>query len=93
MPSKETVALMLFTGKSCAPCAIAKAVLDHCCRYYQIDVELAPVTATKYGIRSIPTLIAVFGDGKRIEQYNGRFTVTGVRYWLEKIGVRRTEKE
>jgi len=84
---------MLFTGEKCAPCAIAKAVLDHCCRYYHIDVSLAPMTAVKYSIRSIPTLIAVLGDDERVEQYQGRFTVTGVRYWLEKIGMRKVPKE
>ena len=69
--------LVDFFAPWCGPCRAMSPVIDEIAaesegKYcvYKMNVDESPVTAAKYGIRSIPMLI-VFKDGKDVESLNG----------------------
>ena len=66
-----------FHAAWCAPCRVSTKVLEQVAPEYEsrvrvatIDTDLNPATATRYGIRSLPTLI-FFRDGKPVDQVVG----------------------
>ena len=66
-----------FHAAWCAPCRISAKVLAQVAPEYEarvrvatLDTDLNPATATRYGIRSLPTLI-FFRDGKPVDQVVG----------------------
>ena len=61
----------------CGPCHIIAPAIEELAREYQgrvkvakLDVEANPETATKYGIRSIPTVL-FFKNGEVVDQVIG----------------------
>jgi thioredoxin len=79
LQSGETV-LVDFTAAWCGPCKrlapiveeVAEAVKGKV-KVGKLDIDEAPITASKLGIRSVPTLI-VFKDGKAAGQHLGLTT-------------------
>jgi thioredoxin 1 len=68
LQSKEPV-LIKFSSRYCPPCRALAPVVERIaaeakdrCRVFSVDVDDAPRTATKLGIRAVPTLLA-FRDG------------------------------
>ncbi len=66
-----------FHAAWCAPCRVSTKVLEQVAPQYEsrvrvttLDTDLNPATATRYGIRSLPTLI-FFRDGKPVDQVVG----------------------
>jgi thioredoxin 2 len=81
-----------FWADWCGPCkmmaphfaAAAKQVKD--VRFAKLDTEAAQMTAARYGIRSIPTLI-LFRKGSEIARMSGATGVSELIRWLrEKTG-------
>ena len=71
LKSTEPV-LIKFSTKNCPPCRalapIVERVADEVkgrCRVFSMDVDEAPRTATRYGIRAVPTLLAFRGGAPR----------------------------
>jgi len=71
----EESGLMLvdFWAPWCGPCRYVAPVMEDLAeeygdrvRFVKVNVDEAPATASRYGIRSIPTL-AVFRDGEPVE--------------------------
>lgn len=73
----EVPVMVDFWADWCAPCKVVAPVVEELASVYdgkvkfaKVDVEANPVTASNYGIRSIPTLL-FFKDGKPIQQVVG----------------------
>jgi len=69
--------LVDFWAAWCGPCMLLGPTVSHIARHFagklkvcKLNVDMAPETAQKYSIQSIPTLI-VFKDGKEQERIVG----------------------
>ena len=76
LKSKETV-LVDFTATWCGPCKALSPIVDQIAtelqgkvRVGKLDIDDAPMTASKFGIRGVPTLL-VFKNGERAGQLVG----------------------
>ena len=74
---QQTGLLLLdFRAKWCIPCRKIAATLEKIAKerpdikICTVDIDEQPELATKFGIMSIPTLIA-YRDGKPIDQFSG----------------------
>ena len=73
----ETLVLVDFWADWCAPCKMIAPIVEDLAneydgqvRFTKVDVDSNPMTATKFGIRSIPTLL-VFKGGEVVDQLVG----------------------
>lgn len=81
--------LIDFWAEWCAPCrmltptveAIAEKYKDNA-KVYKLNVDDNPLTAQRYGIKGIPTLI-VFKDGKEQERIVGATSANTISKMLE----------
>ena len=78
-----------FWAPWCGPCrsmapvfAQAAATLEPRARFAKLDTEQHPEIATRYGIRSIPTLI-VFREGREVARQSGALDPATLRRWLQ----------
>lgn len=72
--------LVDFTATWCGPCKRLAPIVDEVAdevkgkiKVGKVDIDESPITASKWGIRSVPTLI-VFRDGKAAGQHLGLTT-------------------
>jgi thioredoxin 2 len=84
--------LVDFYADWCGPCRMVAPFVDEIARAHvgkllvaKVDTDQAPEVATKYGIRSIPTLI-VFRDGEEVERSVG-FEPDRVRGLVDRVVV------
>ncbi|MFP3029438.1 MAG: thioredoxin TrxA [Arsenophonus sp.] len=82
--------LVDFWAKWCGPCKMIAPILDEIAYEYaakliigKLNVEDNTVTAAKYGIRSIPTLI-LFKGGELINNQVGLLSKTQLKEFLDK---------
>jgi thioredoxin 2 len=80
-----------FWADWCGPChmmaphfARAAAELEPAFRFAKLDTERAPQIASRYGIRSIPTLI-VFAHGREIARQSGAMQTGALVSWLRGV--------
>ena len=78
-----------FWAAWCAPCRMmapaftqAAAQLKLKARLAKLDTEAEPAIATRYGIRSIPTLIA-FSNGREIARQSGALDLANLLSWIK----------
>ncbi len=76
----ENISVVYFWAVWCGPCRTTAPVFKKLAKtevgnttYGKVNVDESPEIATKYGIRSIPTLL-FFKDGKLIDKHVGGFT-------------------
>ncbi|APS00685.1 thioredoxin [Pajaroellobacter abortibovis] len=69
--------LVDFSATWCGPCKMQAPILEQLQANYQgkykfvkIDIDTSPSIATKFGIRSVPTLL-IFKGGKIVQQHVG----------------------
>jgi thioredoxin 1 len=75
--ASEQLVLLDFWAAWCAPCKMLRPVIDELAGEYdgrvtvaELDVDANPLTASKFGVLSIPSLI-VFRAGKPAERIVG----------------------
>lgn len=67
--------IIMFSGKTCAPCKIAKPLVENYCRYNGIDFRYVERESSdmdlfrQYSVMSLPTF--VFINGEKIHKESG----------------------
>ena len=84
-------AMVDFWAAWCGPCKMVSPVVKELAEEYgdritigECNVDQNPVTPSRYGIRSIPTLI-VFKDGQVVEQIIGAVPRDNIEAALQKV--------
>lgn len=82
-----------FWASWCGPCKMMAPVFAQTAselatraRFAKVDTETEQVLATRYGIRSIPTL-AIFRNGQEIARQAGAMDGANLKRWLAAHGV------
>ena len=76
----STPVLIDFTATWCGPCKMIAPLIDELAdetvgvfKIAKVDIDDAPTIAAKFGVRSVPTLLAV-KDGKEVSRHVGANT-------------------
>ncbi|MFQ5910454.1 MAG: thioredoxin [Thermoplasmata archaeon] len=88
--SRYPVVVVDFWAVWCGPCAMMDPVIEELAKTYEgkvvfgkLNVDENPVTATKYGIMAIPTML-VFHNGELVEQLQGAMPASMIQPTIER---------
>ena len=78
-----------FHASWCGPCKALAPTLEALGRDYaerlpigKLDIDQAPATAARMGIRSVPTLI-LFRDGRPLDRLSGVRSGAELQHWID----------
>jgi len=85
--------LVDFSASWCGPCQRQLPIMEKFAsenpnrvKVVKVDVDDSPGVASKFGIRSVPSLL-LFNEGKKVDMKVGLTTLSGLdNFLLEKIG-------
>ncbi len=93
-------ALVDVGAKQCIPCKMMEPVLEELKAEYAgvlrvefIDVQVDPQTATKLGVRGIPTQIFYDASGKERYRHMGYMSKEGILGAFKKLGIELVRKD
>ena len=88
---KGCVSVIDFWAPWCRPCKTMSAVLDRVApgfegkiSFFKVNVDAEPSLASRFGIGSIPTLLAFKGPTP-LSQFEGKIADKDVAAWLESL--------
>lgn len=83
--------LVDFWAEWCMPCKMISPIVDELAEeldgkmtFAKVDVDSSPITAVKYGIRSIPALL-IFKDGEPVDQIVGAVPKVQLKKKLDSV--------
>lgn len=86
----DGVTVVDFWAEWCGPCKALSPIVDEVAsemsgvRFVKVNIDEAPNTPTKYGIRGIPTLIA-FKGGQVVDTRVGGMTKAQLADWVKTV--------
>ncbi len=93
-------ALVDVGAKKCIPCKMMAPILDELTAEYRgrlrvefIDVQTDPETATKLGVRGIPTQIFYDASGKERHRHLGYISKDDILATFKKLGIELDKKD
>ncbi|GBQ05955.1 thioredoxin TrxA [Saccharibacter floricola] len=82
--------LVDFWAEWCGPCKMVAPALEEIgadykgrVRVAKVDIDANPETPTKFGVRSIPTMM-LFKDGNLVAQQTGALPKSQLKAWIDK---------
>lgn len=87
---QKGIVLVDFWAEWCSPCKILSPILEEVAQknkskiiFYKINIDVNPLTAPKYNIKSIPTLI-LFKNGEVVDRNIGLITKKQLEVFIDK---------
>jgi thioredoxin len=95
--SFQAPVLVVFGAEWCAPCRVVGAVLEQRASQYdgkfflvKVDIEMIPDIATRFGVRSIPAVVAL-KEGQVVDSFLGALPESAIRSFLDAMVSMPTE--
>jgi len=89
--NSDILVVVDFWAPWCGPCKMMGPAFEEAAKAYPLKVRFAKINteehqapSAKFGIRSIPTMIA-FKNGKELDRVSGALSVEQIKQWVNKL--------